>query len=82
MRTNVGSVDGAVRILIGIGGLYAGYVSNGIFWYIVGTVAIITGLARHCPLYALFGIDSDDPYWKGSEHDGRGSARKSSPPAP
>jgi len=60
MKTNVGSLDSIVRIVLGIlflagfifldgGRLYAG---------LLGIVIIVTGILRSCPLYILLGISS------------------------
>ncbi len=63
MQRNVGGVDRVVRILLGIA-----LVSLGLFhvvtgaWaigaYIVGAIALITGLVQFCPAWAVCGINT------------------------
>ena len=60
---NVGSVDRAIRVLLGIALLALGlfHVVIGawaIGAYIVGAIALITGLVRFCPAWAVCGINT------------------------
>ena len=36
MKMNVGKVDRIFRIILGLGGLLAGYVNNSTLWYVLG----------------------------------------------
>lgn len=57
-KNNVGTMDRMFRILLGlvlIGMVFFGPKSA---WGWVGLVPLITGLAKTCPVYSLFGISS------------------------
>lgn len=64
MKTNMGSTDRAIRIVVGIGLLAAAYFSrvgeaSSWSWYgmvAVGVVLVATALVGVCPVYSLFGI--------------------------
>ena len=63
MSHDVGGVDRAVRIVMGFALLVLGFlhIATGplaIAAYIVGAVALITGLFRFCPVWSIFGINS------------------------
>jgi hypothetical protein len=53
---NVGNLDRALRILLGLAliGLAAGGIVGP--WGYVGIVPLLTGLVARCPLYAALGI--------------------------
>lgn len=60
-KTNVGSVDRILRIVLGLA-LLAGFFLNAdatYRWaYLVGIVPLATGLMSSCPLYSLFGLST------------------------
>jgi hypothetical protein len=65
MKTNVGSTDRVVRVLIGVvlimAALFSGFaLFDGAVWkygaVAVGGVLIVTAAMRFCGLYTLFGI--------------------------
>ncbi|MDD4970282.1 MAG: DUF2892 domain-containing protein [Paludibacter sp.] len=63
MKTNVGTIDTVVRILIAliVIGLYFMNVVSGtlaIVLLVVAGVFFITGLVKFCPLYMMLGINS------------------------
>ena len=68
MDRNVGSLDGAVRIGIGILALLAGVLAIGGYWaagavvgalaLVVGAIMLVTGTTKKCPIYAGAGIDT------------------------
>ena len=63
MELNVGGADRTVRVLIGLLliGLGLFHVFTGtaaLVGYIVGAIALITGLVRFCPAWKLFGINT------------------------
>jgi Inner membrane protein YgaP-like, transmembrane domain len=63
MRSNVGIVDRAIRLVLGISLLALGltYFATGglaIAAYVMGAVALATGLLRYCPAWTLFGINT------------------------
>ncbi len=60
MKINEGTVDRAVRIIVGLAMLYPFFFGEGLISYlsIVGAVPLITGIAGHCPLYGLLGVET------------------------
>ena len=58
MKANVGSVDRAVRVSVGlILVVLAGLGIIGV-WGWIGIVPIVTGLFKFCPLYPLLGMNT------------------------
>jgi len=57
MDTNVGGIDKVVRIIAGCGLISLFFLLRGdARWLgLLGIVPLVTGLARYCPLYSLFG---------------------------
>jgi hypothetical protein len=60
MKTNVGTVDRSLRIVVGLALLSLFFFLEGSArsWSLVGLVMLGTGLSGFCPLYTLFGFDS------------------------
>lgn len=63
MSRNVGGVDRAVRIVAGVillGMGFAHIVTGGlaIAAYVVGAVALVTGVLRFCPAWSLIGVST------------------------
>ncbi len=62
MKCNVGGIERAVRIILGLAILPITYLSLSgglaIAGYVVGGIALVTGLVRFCPLSALLGIST------------------------
>ncbi|MEZ5729853.1 MAG: DUF2892 domain-containing protein [Burkholderiaceae bacterium] len=56
MKANVGTLDRIVRIVVGIALIAAAATGTLGAWAYVGVVPLLTGLARVCPLYSVFGI--------------------------
>ena len=59
LKKNVGSLDRAIRIIVGLG-LLAGFVLNpdaAYRWlYLIGIIPLVTGLMSSCPLYTILGL--------------------------
>jgi hypothetical protein len=58
MKLNVGGVDRALRIVVGlalIGLTVAGQIG---VWGWIGVVPLLTGVVSFCPAYAIFGLSS------------------------
>ena len=60
---NVGGLDRAIRMIVGAAlaavayfGILSG--TGAIIAYVLAAVAIVTGLVKFCPAYAIFGINS------------------------
>ncbi|HVC11985.1 MAG TPA: DUF2892 domain-containing protein [Burkholderiales bacterium] len=60
MKTNVGSTDRVLRIVIGIGLLSLLYFVEGAakWWGLVGLVPLLTGVFGTCPMYSIFGLST------------------------
>lgn len=60
MTTNVGSIDKAVRVVIGLGLLSLFFLLEGAarWWGLVGIVPLGTALLGYCPLYGLLGLST------------------------
>ncbi|UCC47526.1 MAG: DUF2892 domain-containing protein [Gemmatimonadota bacterium] len=62
MKSNVGGTDRVIRIVLGIVLLVVAYLwlsgALAIIAYVVGAIALITGLAGWCALYTVFGINT------------------------
>ena len=57
MKTNIGSVDRIIRLVIGFALLSGGLVLHS--WLgLVGLVPILTAVVRFCPAYLPFGINT------------------------
>ncbi|MAB24457.1 MULTISPECIES: DUF2892 domain-containing protein [Pseudomonas] len=58
MKTNVGTIDRVIRILLGL--LLIGLSLTGTIglWGWIGVVPLATGVMRFCPLYPLLGIST------------------------
>lgn len=56
MHKNVGGVDRAVRIVVGLGILGLAFVGPQTPWGYIGLVPLVTGLIGWCPAYLPFGI--------------------------
>lgn len=58
MKTNVGTIDRALRVVLGLGLLALVFVGPQTPWGYLGIVPILTALVGFCPAYSLFGISS------------------------
>lgn len=58
MQTNVGTVDRAARVIVGLGLVAAAYADALGPWAWIGIVPLVTGVVGSCPLYAALGIDT------------------------
>lgn len=61
MKTNIGTIDRILRVVVGLG-LILGYFLNpgGAYsWlYMIGIVPLVTALIGNCPLYAILGVST------------------------
>ncbi len=60
-QTNVGNLDRAVRVIVGVVLLTLFFVfpESGWRWaFLIGAVPLATGLFSTCPAYSLFGIST------------------------
>ena len=58
LRRNEGTIDRALRVLLGLGLLSLVFVGPHTFWGLVGIVPLLTGLVGSCPLYSLLGLST------------------------
>lgn len=56
MNINVGTVDRALRVIVGIVLMALAALQVIGWWGWIGVVPLLTGLFRFCPLYAMLGI--------------------------
>ncbi|MGE4353450.1 MAG: DUF2892 domain-containing protein [Oscillospiraceae bacterium] len=59
---NIGTVDRAVRIILGVALLSLLFIlqNNLRYWGLVGLIPLVTGLLGYCPLYALLNIKTGE----------------------
>jgi hypothetical protein len=57
MKTNVGSLDRIIRLLIGLALLGAGYYFKS-WWGLIGVMPLLTAVFRFCPAYLPFGLST------------------------
>ena len=57
MQKNVGGIDKALRVIVGIAIIAAGFAYHS-WWGVVGIVPLITAAIGFCPLYKPFGIST------------------------
>jgi hypothetical protein len=58
MTTNIGGLDRALRIIVGVGAIgaaFAGYIGP---WGYAGIVPLATALIGWCPAYTLVGMNT------------------------
>ena len=56
MNANVGNIDRAIRILLGLGLIVATLVGAIGAWGWLGVIPLATGIFRFCPAYLPFGF--------------------------
>lgn len=56
MNTNVGTIDRALRIIVGLGLISLVFIGPQTPWGWVGLVPLATALIGWCPAYTLLGI--------------------------
>ena len=62
LKTNVGSTDRIIRVIVGLALLVWFFVDQGTgFWHwakLIGIVPLATGLFSTCPLYSILGLST------------------------
>jgi hypothetical protein len=58
MTANVGTIDRALRIIVGLALLSLVFVGPQTWWGLVGLVPLFTGLVKYCPAYSLIGVNT------------------------
>lgn len=60
-KTNVGGIDRALRVIVGIALLAAFFLypdASWRYWTLIGIIPLATGLMSTCPLYSIFGLST------------------------
>jgi len=57
MKTNVGSIDRVLRVVLGLGLLVAGLVTQS-WWGLIGIIPLGTAAIGWCPVYLPFGLST------------------------
>jgi len=57
-KTNIGSIDRILRIIVGLGLIALAFVGPKTSWGWIGLVPLLTGLINSCPIYSILGISS------------------------
>ena len=58
MKLNVGGIDRALRILVGLGLVAWAALLGGPVWAWIGIVPLATGAIGFCPVYPLLGMNT------------------------
>jgi hypothetical protein len=58
MTVNVGTIDRAIRIIVGIVLIALAFTGTIGMWGYIGIVFLLTGLFRVCPAYSLIGVNT------------------------
>lgn len=58
LKNNVGTIDRALRLIIGLGALSLVFVGPKTPWGWVGIVPLLTAALGTCPLYTVLGIST------------------------
>lgn len=56
MQVNVGGIDRILRIVVGLVLIALAATGTVGWWGYIGIVAVLTGVFRFCPAYALLGL--------------------------
>jgi hypothetical protein len=57
-RLNVGNLDRALRVLLGLVLIALAVTGKIGVWGYIGVVPLLTGVVAKCPLYSLFGVST------------------------
>ncbi len=57
MKTNVGTIDRVIRVILGLSILGAGYYFKN-WWGLIGVVPLLTAFFAFCPAYLPFGLST------------------------
>ncbi len=58
LSVNVGTVDRALRVIVGLLLIAMVFVGPQTAWGWIGIVPLVTGLTKRCPAYSLFGVST------------------------
>lgn len=64
-KTNEGTLDRALRVIVGVGLLLWFFMDQGTgFWHyakLFGVLPLLTGLLGYCPVYTIIGVSTCAP---------------------
>lgn len=58
MKCNVGKTDKIIRIVVGLALIAYGIIDQCYLVAAIGLIPLITGIVSFCPLYSIFGINT------------------------
>lgn len=58
MTKNEGTIDRALRVIVGLVLLSLVFIGPQTMWGLIGIVPLATGLIGNCPLYSILGINT------------------------
>ncbi|WBE25819.1 YgaP family membrane protein [Denitrificimonas caeni] len=58
MKSNMGSIDRALRIIVGLVLVGLALTSTVGWWGWLGIIPIVTGVLGNCPLYSVIGVNT------------------------
>ncbi len=58
MKVNEGTVDRAIRIVVGLGLIGLAIAGIGAPWTWIGLVPLVTGAVGYCPAYTILGMNT------------------------
>ena len=58
MKTNAGTLDRTLRIVVGLALIALAATGTVGLWGWIGVVPLLTGAIGNCPLYSVFGINT------------------------
>jgi hypothetical protein len=57
MKKNVGNVDKAFRVILGVAVILLGIIYQS-WWGLIGIIPLFTGIMGSCPLYLILGLST------------------------
>ena len=60
-KTNVGPIDRALRIIVGVALIAMFFLFPDApwrYWTLIGVIPLVTGLMSTCPAYSIFGLST------------------------
>ncbi|MEQ1651325.1 MAG: DUF2892 domain-containing protein [Hyphomicrobium sp.] len=58
MPTNVGTIDRALRVIVGLALISLVFIGPQTPWGWIGVVPLLTALVGYCPAYSLLGVST------------------------
>jgi len=58
MKPNAGTVDRAIRVVVGLGLIGLAIAGIGTPWTWIGLLPLVTGTVGYCPAYSILGMNT------------------------